>query len=150
MSPARSDAALKEQVHISDCSKEVPHLYVKFIYSEKARKFCKISTVDLTGTTQDQSTVEISQNFVAFSEYMNFTSIQLQIDLIVHFLFSYKSQNSLIAPSIYYCNKISNLSFKLEISFCSEVRVSLNGGLIQSHWLVVEPCFSGWRFHLPN
>ena len=26
----------------------------------------------LTGTTQDKSKVEITQNFVAFSEYMNF------------------------------------------------------------------------------
>jgi hypothetical protein len=32
----------------------------------------KISTVDLTVTTYDKSTVEILQNFVAFSEYMNF------------------------------------------------------------------------------
>ena len=45
---------------------------VKFIYSEKATEFCEISTVYLTGTTQDKSTVEISQNFVAFSEYINF------------------------------------------------------------------------------
>ena len=35
---------------------------LKFIYSEKATKFCEISTVvDLT-----------SKNFVAFAEYMNF------------------------------------------------------------------------------
>ena len=27
------------------------HLVLKFIYSEKATKFCKISTIDLTGTT---------------------------------------------------------------------------------------------------
>jgi hypothetical protein len=47
---------------------------IKFIYSEKATKLCKISTVDLTVTTQDKSTVEISQKFVAFSEYMNVTS----------------------------------------------------------------------------
>ena len=39
------------------------------MYPEKATKFCEISTVDLTGTTY----VEISKNFVAFSEYMNFT-----------------------------------------------------------------------------
>ena len=52
--------------------KDLPVL--KFIYSEKATKFCKISTVDLPGTTYDKSTMEISQNFVAFSEYMNFTS----------------------------------------------------------------------------
>ena len=29
-------------------------LLVKFKYSEKATKFCKISTVDLTGTTEDK------------------------------------------------------------------------------------------------
>ena len=38
----------------------------------QAKKFCKMPTVDLTGTTLDKSRVEISQNFVAFSEYMNF------------------------------------------------------------------------------
>ena len=42
------------------------------MYSEKATKFCKISTVDLTVTTWDKSMVEILQNFVAFSEYMKF------------------------------------------------------------------------------
>ena len=36
-------------------------LIIKFIYSEKATKFCEISTVDLTITTQDKSMVEISQ-----------------------------------------------------------------------------------------
>ena len=45
---------------------------VKFIYSEKATNFCKISTVDLSYVVTVKSTVEISQNFVAFSEYMNF------------------------------------------------------------------------------
>ena len=46
---------------------------VKFIYSEKATKFLPYlhCTVDLTVTTYDKSTVEISQNFGAFSEYMN-------------------------------------------------------------------------------
>ena len=43
-------------------------LQIKFVYSEKATKFCKISTFFST----DKSKVEISQNFVAFSEYMNF------------------------------------------------------------------------------
>ena len=45
---------------------------LKFIYSEKATKFCEISTVDFTGTTQDKSTVEILEKFMAFSEYMIF------------------------------------------------------------------------------
>ena len=46
--------------------------FVEFIYSEKATNFCKISTVDLSDVVTDQSTVEISQNFVTVSEYMNF------------------------------------------------------------------------------
>ena len=45
---------------------------LKFIFSEKATNFCKISTVDLTGTTYDKSMVEILQKFLAFSENMNF------------------------------------------------------------------------------
>ena len=45
---------------------------LKFIYSEKATKFSEISTVDLSYVVPVESTVEISQNFVAFSEYMNF------------------------------------------------------------------------------
>ena len=44
---------------------------LKFIYSEKATKFCEISTVDLSYVVPVKSKVEISQNFVAFSEYMN-------------------------------------------------------------------------------
>ena len=45
---------------------------LKFIYSKKATKFCEISTVDLSYIVPVKSTVEILQNFVAFSEYMNF------------------------------------------------------------------------------
>jgi hypothetical protein len=45
---------------------------LKFIYSEKATKLCKISTVYLSYMVTVKSTVEIWQNFVAFSEYMNF------------------------------------------------------------------------------
>ena len=44
-----------------------------FIYSEKAITFFEISTVDLSYEVTVKSTVEISQNFMAFSEYMNFT-----------------------------------------------------------------------------
>ena len=45
---------------------------VKLIYSEKATKFCDMSIVDLSNVLTVKSTVEISQNFVAFSEYLNF------------------------------------------------------------------------------
>ena len=50
-------------------------LYVKFIYSEKATKFCEISTLHLSYVASVKSKVDISQNFVAFSEYMNFNSL---------------------------------------------------------------------------
>ena len=49
------------------------HSLVKFIYSEKATKFCEISTLLLSYVVPVKIKVEIiSQNFVAFSEYMNF------------------------------------------------------------------------------
>ena len=50
----------------------LPTYKVKFMYSEKVTKFCEISTVDLSYVVPVKSTVVISQNFVAFSEYMNF------------------------------------------------------------------------------
>ena len=50
-------------------------LQVKFIYSEKATKFCKISTFLLSVCTIDKSKVEISQKILAFSEYTNFNII---------------------------------------------------------------------------
>ena len=49
---------------------------IKFIYSEKATKFCEISTLLFSYVVPVKSKVEISQNFVAFSEYMNFNSVQ--------------------------------------------------------------------------
>ena len=52
--------------------KPPPVHFLKYIYSEKAKKFCKIFTLLLTVCTVVKSKVKISQNFVAFSEYMNF------------------------------------------------------------------------------
>ena len=46
---------------------------LKFIYSEKATKFCEISTLLFSVCTIGKSKVEISQNFVAFPECTNFT-----------------------------------------------------------------------------
>ena len=47
-------------------------VFVKFIYSEKATKFCEIFTLLLTTVYTVKSRVKISHNFVAFSECMNF------------------------------------------------------------------------------
>ena len=57
---------------------------LKFIYSEKATKFCEISIVDLSYVVPVKSTVEISQTFVAFSEYMNFImelTVEIEISM---------------------------------------------------------------------
>ena len=54
------------------------HVLVKFIYSEKATKFCEISTLLLCYVVivvPVKSKVEISQTFVAFSEYLNFNKV---------------------------------------------------------------------------
>ena len=48
--------------------------HVKLIYSEKATELCKIFTLLLSYIVPVKSKVKISQNFVAFSEYMNFNS----------------------------------------------------------------------------
>ena len=48
-------------------------IVLKFIYFEKATKFCEVSTLLLSYVVLVKSKVEILQNFVAFSEYMNFT-----------------------------------------------------------------------------
>ena len=45
---------------------------VKFIYSEKATKFCETSTLLMSYVVPVKSKVEISQKFVAFSEYISF------------------------------------------------------------------------------
>ena len=73
------------------------YLYFKFICSEKVTKFYKISTLLLTGTTQDKSKVEISHNFVAFSEYMNFIKIKKHLDQIGTYVFQLQK----CAPFIY-------------------------------------------------
>ena len=49
------------------------NVLLKFIYFEKATKFCKIFPLLMTVCTAVISKGKISQNFVAFSEYMNFT-----------------------------------------------------------------------------
>ena len=46
---------------------------LKFMYSENATKFCEIFISLLSYVVPVKSKVKISRNFVAFSEYMNFT-----------------------------------------------------------------------------
>ena len=75
--------ASPKQVDEGDVSNETPQVNsknakclvfddLKFIYSEKAIKFCRILTLLLSYVMPVKSKLKISQNFVAFSEFMNF------------------------------------------------------------------------------
>ena len=77
-------AAPEEQKTCS--SREYRVEVVKFIYFEKATKFCKISTLLLSAVHTDKSKVEISQNFVTFSEYMNFSMKSLAAIFLVLYI----------------------------------------------------------------
>ena len=61
-------------------------MIVKFRYSEKATKFCEIFPLLLTTVHTVKSKGKISQNFVAFSEYMNFNETSCDAHLRSTFL----------------------------------------------------------------
>ena len=73
---------------------------LKFIYSEKATNFCKISTVNLSYVVMVKFKMEISQNFVAFSECINFNRM-------------------ICFPLISLNFKLSLLNFKVPTSSCT-------------------------------
>ena len=77
----RKKYELKESI-----MKNADKFMVKFIYSEKATKFCKISILLLSYVVPVKSKEEISQNFVAFSEYMNFIYSRVHISSDTAFL----------------------------------------------------------------
>ena len=54
------------------------HFENKICKVQKATKFCEIFTLLLSTVHTDKSKVDISQKFVAFSEYMNFTKGTLE------------------------------------------------------------------------
>ena len=57
---------------------------LKFIYPEKATKFCEIFPLLLTTVHTVKSKGKISQNFVTFSEYMNFNYLGNKCKLYVN------------------------------------------------------------------
>ena len=98
---------------------------LKFIYSEKATKFCEIFTLLLTTEHTVKSKVKISQHFVAFSEYMNFTRscfVQAPYLLILQ-----QGKNSLL------------FNFPTELCSC--------GGVIFSH---IPSGHHSWLIHRPE
>ena len=71
--PRRKSGTWVRQVSTSLNTKK--SFILKFVYSEKATKFCEIFTLLLSYVVPVQSKVKISQNIVAFSEYMNFNIV---------------------------------------------------------------------------
>ena len=71
-----------------NCAHHIISSKLKFIYSEKATKVCKISTLLLSTI---HTMVEIPQNFVAFSEYMNFSNVKINLEIFLKLL--WPSQN---------------------------------------------------------
>ena len=69
-------------------------VYIKFIYSEKATKFCEISTLDLSYVVSVKSKV-------AFSEYMNFNVLQPDFFFVPKAELA-KSHTGLLAHFSYY------------------------------------------------
>ena len=70
-------------------------MQVKFIYSEKATKFCEIFTLLLNVCTVVKSKVNISQNFVTFSEYMNFSILLSKNNFYSHQEYAHDFYNHL-------------------------------------------------------
>ena len=65
--------------------------FLKFKYSEKATQFCEIFTLLLSYVVPVKSKVKISQNFVAFSEYLNFKISRDRLMLGTHLTSGIKS-----------------------------------------------------------
>ena len=84
------------------------------LYSEKATKFCEIFSLLLTLCTAVKSKGKILQNFVAFSEYMNFMILKkIKCESFKRF--------SLFGHELYPIFQISistqgNFSFKMRLS----------------------------------
>ena len=82
---------------------------VKFVYSEKATKFCEISTLLLSTVHTDKS--KISQNFVAFSEYMNFMILKPRTYLCVLFVARSYDDTTEILTFFLYFNQLQHSWF---------------------------------------
>ena len=72
--------SLKTPLGAEVTSRKKSNKVLKFIYSEKATKFCL--TLLLSYVVPVKSKVKILQNFVAFSEYMNFTTTTTALGIL--------------------------------------------------------------------
>ena len=68
----------KARLEAKNKARQAKVSHLKFIYSEKATRFCEIFILLLTVATYNKSKVKISQKFMAFSEYMNFKEYHIR------------------------------------------------------------------------
>ena len=73
---------------------------LKFIYSEKATKFCEIFPVLLTTVHTVKSKGTISQNFVAFSEYVCIWTLQRRLLITTDPTTNFETTNLIFSPII--------------------------------------------------
>ena len=105
---------------------------VKFIYSEKATKFCEIFSLLLTVCTVVKSKVKISQNFLAFSKYMNFNTLTRE------------NSNSPISNNI---SQRSKFAFcKVQRPFCCSLHMQLCSSNAENH--TSDQIKENGKFHL--
>ena len=90
-------------VRARSCDQKSQNL-LKYIYSEKATKFCEIFPLLLTAVHTVKSKGKISQKFVAFSEYMKFNIKLLSL--------AYYSLNSKISKK----DNLSDQKYNLSMS----------------------------------
>ena len=125
---------------------------VKFIYSEKAKNFCEISTLLLSYVVPVKSKVEISQNFVAFSEYMNFNPrlyYERVVEIILsHSVITYSLLFLHISPRFIF-SPHSNFGVILEFSPQIDRQGAL-GGSLQVHDQLSDQCVLGRRLSEPR
>ena len=86
---------------------------LKFIYSEQGTNFCEISTFDLSHVVTVKSTEEILQNLVAFSEYMNFTTL---VWIQMHIILDKRNY-------IWFCAMFRDLEQSFRLFFQSQIRM---------------------------
>ena len=119
---------------------------LKFIYSEKATKLCKISILLLFYVVPVKSKVEISQNFVAFSEYKNFSCTPFRMQEKYHARHKFLNlfhQGGYFVWLIFLAKIYSN-QFRVndETSACNhkldtKTTAALNRGLYNPKWQII-------------
>ena len=118
---------------------------VKFIYSEKATKCCKIFTLLFSYVVPVKSKVKISRNFVAFSEYMNFTKGKAHTVIFVTVAFSKIIKiylgNFKLVSKLWLVYLLSTKEFLLTFTYWIENCFFLMNEILEHFWFIENLSF---------